>query len=89
MLDKIKEEISCVFDRDPAAQSVFEVVTTYPGVHALMIHHLAHFCWLHKLRWFRAVYFAHRSMVDWDRNTSWRANWSAFFYRSWNGGCDW
>ncbi len=51
MLDKIKEEISCVFDRDPAAQSVFEVVTTYPGVHALMIHHLAHFCWLHKLRW--------------------------------------
>ncbi len=51
MLDKIKEEINCVFDRDPAAQSVFEIVTTYPGVHALVIHHLAHFCWLHRLKW--------------------------------------
>lgn len=51
MLTRIKEEIDCVFDRDPAAQSVFEIITTYPGVHALMIHHLAHFCWLNGLRW--------------------------------------
>jgi len=47
----MKEEIYCVFDRDPAAQSVFEIITTYPGVHALMIHHLAHFFWVNKLRW--------------------------------------
>jgi len=45
MLDHFKEDIACVFARDPAAQSVFEVVTTYPGVHALIIHRLSHSCW--------------------------------------------
>lgn len=51
MLSRIKEEINCVFDRDPAAQTVFEVVTTYPGFHALLIHHLAHWFWNKELRW--------------------------------------
>lgn len=51
MLNRIKEEINCVFDRDPAAQTVFEVITTYPGFHALMIHRLAHLCWKNKFRW--------------------------------------
>lgn len=51
MLTRIKEEINCVFDRDPAAQTVFEVVTTYPGFHALMIHHLTHWLWNKQLRW--------------------------------------
>lgn len=51
MLSRIKEEINCVFDRDPAAQTVFEVITTYPGFHALMIHHLAHWFWNMELRW--------------------------------------
>ncbi len=51
MFELIKEDINCVFDRDPAAQSVFEVITTYPGFHALMIHRLAHFCWEKELRW--------------------------------------
>ena len=47
----IKEDINCVFDRDPAAQSVFEVITTYPGFHAVMIHRLAHYCWSRSARW--------------------------------------
>ena len=51
MLDKIKEDIHCVFARDPAAQTVFEVITTYPGFHALMIHRLAHQCWIKRYRW--------------------------------------
>ena len=51
MLTRIKEEINCVFDRDPAAQSVFEVITSYPGFHALIIHRLAHLCWNKKFRW--------------------------------------
>ncbi|MCK5889949.1 MAG: serine O-acetyltransferase, partial [Methylococcales bacterium] len=51
LLDRIKEEIACVFDRDPAAQSVFEVITTYPGVHAITIHRVAHWCWSKQLRW--------------------------------------
>ncbi len=51
MFELIKEDINCVFDRDPAAQSVFEVITTYPGFHALMIHRLAHYIWGLGLRW--------------------------------------
>lgn len=51
MFELIKEDINCVFDRDPAAQSVFEVITTYPGFHALMIHRLAHLCWSRGFRW--------------------------------------
>ena len=51
MFELMKEDINCVFDRDPAAQSVFEVMTTYPGFHALMIHRLAHRCWNRGFRW--------------------------------------
>jgi serine O-acetyltransferase len=51
MLNKIKEEISVVFDRDPAARTVFEIVTTYPGFHALMIHRLAHRVWRAEFKW--------------------------------------
>ena len=50
-LNKIKEDINCVFERDPAAQTIFEVITTYPGFHALMIHHCAHWFWLKGFRW--------------------------------------
>jgi len=51
MLDKIKEDINCVFDRDPAAQSVFEVITAYPGFHAMIIHRIAHQVWNKGFRW--------------------------------------
>ncbi|GAB6139364.1 serine O-acetyltransferase [Methylosoma difficile] len=51
MLDHLKEDIACVFDRDPAAQSVFEVITTYPGVHAILIHRLSHACWKSGFKW--------------------------------------
>ncbi|MEN8214631.1 MAG: serine O-acetyltransferase, partial [Pseudomonadota bacterium] len=51
MFKRIKEEISVVFERDPAARSAFEIITTYPGFHALMLHRLAHRLWLWKLYW--------------------------------------
>ncbi len=51
MLSKIREEINCVFDRDPAAQSMFEVMTAYPGFHALLIHRVSHWLWNNGLRW--------------------------------------
>ena len=51
MFSKIKEEVSVVFDRDPAARTVFEVVTTYPGFHAIMIHRLAHRVWGAGFKW--------------------------------------
>lgn len=41
----IKEDLDCVFQRDPAARSTLEVLTTYPGVHALLTHRLSHRLW--------------------------------------------
>ncbi|WP_289282512.1 serine O-acetyltransferase [Methylophaga sp. UBA5088] len=49
--ERIKEDISCVFDRDPAARNVFEIVTTYPGVHALQFHRLSHWLWRSNWKW--------------------------------------
>lgn len=46
-----KEDIAVVFDRDPAARSTFEIVTTYPGFHAIVIHRLAHSLWGAGLKW--------------------------------------
>jgi serine O-acetyltransferase len=51
MLDRIREDISCVFERDPAARSTWEVITCYPGFHALLIHRFAHWLWRIKMRW--------------------------------------
>ena len=51
MLRQIKEDIHCIFDRDPAAQSVFEVITCYPGFHAMMIHRLSHYFWQQSFKW--------------------------------------
>jgi len=51
MLDRIKEDIDCVFARDPAAQSVFEIMTTYPGFHAVLIHRCSHWLWARGCRW--------------------------------------
>ncbi|MDO8828068.1 serine O-acetyltransferase [Methylophaga sp.] len=39
------EDIKCVFDRDPAARNTFEILLTYPGVHALLVNRLTHRLW--------------------------------------------
>lgn len=41
----IKEDVSCVFERDPAARTRWEVLTTYPGVHAIIFHRVANRLW--------------------------------------------
>ena len=46
LLRQLKEDIASVFQRDPAARNVFEVLTTYPGVHAVMLHRIASRLWL-------------------------------------------
>jgi serine O-acetyltransferase len=51
VLQRVREDIACVFDRDPAARSSWEVVTTYPGLHALWLHRLAHALWGRGLHW--------------------------------------
>jgi serine O-acetyltransferase len=45
LLRLLREDVSCVFQRDPAARSRFEVLTTYPGVHAILMHRIAHRLW--------------------------------------------
>src|SRR5512145_1946843 len=51
MFRKLRADIACILDRDPAARSAWEVLTCYPGLHAIYIHKLAHWFWLHRLRW--------------------------------------
>jgi len=51
MFKLIREDISCVFDRDPAARNRFEVLTTYPGVHAVVLHRMNHRLWHWNLKW--------------------------------------
>ena len=52
MFKRLREDIQSVFARDPAARTTWEVVTCYPGLHAIYIHKLAHWYWTHGLRWF-------------------------------------
>ena len=51
MLSRLRSDIQCILDRDPAARSRWEVVTCYPGLHAIWLHRPAHWCWTHGLRW--------------------------------------
>ncbi|MHB8171910.1 MAG: serine O-acetyltransferase [Thermincolia bacterium] len=46
MLGRIKKDIKVIFERDPAAKSVWEVVLCYPGLHAVILHRLAHYFYL-------------------------------------------
>jgi serine O-acetyltransferase len=51
MFRRLRSDIQCILDRDPAARGTWEVVTCYPGLHALVLHRVAHWCWAHRLRW--------------------------------------
>lgn len=51
MFDRIREDIKSVYARDPAARNAFEILTTYPGLHAIWLHRLSHWLWGHGLRW--------------------------------------
>jgi serine O-acetyltransferase len=51
MFRKLRADIACILERDPAARTTWEVLTCYPGLHAIYVHKLAHWFWLHRLRW--------------------------------------
>jgi len=51
MFSKLRGDIACILERDPAARSAWEVLTCYPGLHAIYIHKVARWLWLHRLRW--------------------------------------
>lgn len=51
MFKRLREDIRCVFERDPAARTTFEVLTTYSGLHAILFHRLSHRLWHVGLKW--------------------------------------
>lgn len=51
MFRHLREDIAVVFERDPAARTFFEVLTTYPGLHAILWHRLSHRIWHWNLKW--------------------------------------
>ena len=51
MFQRLREDIACILERDPAAHSAFTVLTCYPGLHALVMHRWAHACWTRGWRW--------------------------------------
>ena len=50
MFNTMREDIQSVFDRDPAARSVLEILVCYPGLHAVWGHRLSHWFWVHNLK---------------------------------------
>ena len=55
---RLREDITCVFDRDPAARNIFEILTSYPGVHAVLFHRANHALWNLGLRWLARFFSA-------------------------------
>ncbi|HYE70086.1 MAG TPA: serine O-acetyltransferase [Aquabacterium sp.] len=52
MFRRLRSDIQCILDRDPAARSAWEVLTCYQGLHAILLHRVSHWCWNHGLKWF-------------------------------------
>ena len=51
MFSRLRSDIQCILDRDPAARTAWEVLTCYPGLHAVILHRRAHWCWQHNFKW--------------------------------------
>jgi serine O-acetyltransferase len=49
MFKRIREDIKAVFERDPAARSILEVICCYPGLHAVWLQKISHWFWIHRL----------------------------------------
>ncbi|MFP5382900.1 MAG: serine O-acetyltransferase [Gammaproteobacteria bacterium] len=50
MFEQLRDDIRSVFARDPAARTTLEVVLTYPGLHALVLHRGAYWLWQHEMK---------------------------------------
>lgn len=50
MFDRVREDIASTFHRDPAARNSLEVLLTYPGLHAVISHRMAHWLWQRNLK---------------------------------------
>ena len=70
MFTRLRSDIQCILDRDPAARSTWEVITCYPGLHALVLHRLAHWFWAHGLRWLGRFISQFCALADRHRDPS-------------------
>jgi serine O-acetyltransferase len=43
MFTRLQKDIKVVFERDPAARSLWEVLLCYPGLHAIWLHRIGHY----------------------------------------------
>ena len=55
MFARLREDVVCILDRDPAARNAFEILTTYPGLHAVMAHRLTHRLWRANFKWLARI----------------------------------
>ena len=61
MFQRLNETLSAYQARDPAARSKLEIFLLYPGVHAIIYHRMAHWCYQHK------IFFLARIISQWSR----------------------
>ena len=85
---KIIEDIRSVFKRDPAARNVFEILTCYSGVQAVIIYRLTHLLWRYKLYWLARFISTFARWITGIEIHPGASYWASFFYRSWYGCCD-
>jgi serine O-acetyltransferase len=50
LIERMREDIQAVFQHDPAARTMLEIVLAYPGLHAIWFHRMAHWLWAHNLK---------------------------------------
>jgi serine acetyltransferase len=80
MFARLREDIRVVFDRDPAARTFFEVLTTYPGLHAILWHRMSHeLMERDQFQMAGALVESFRTLVDRHRDSS--------GCEPWVGGC--
>jgi serine O-acetyltransferase len=64
MFSRINQDISSIMQRDPAARSRWEVLTCYPGLHAIIMHRWANTCWRIGFKWLgRFISYVSRAMT--------------------------
>ncbi|WP_018412931.1 serine O-acetyltransferase [Methyloversatilis thermotolerans] len=67
LLAMLREDVACVFERDPAARNRLELLTIYPGIQALVMHRFAHVLWRRGLRYLpRLISFVSRLFTNID-----------------------
>lgn len=62
MFNLLREDIASIMARDPAARSQWEVLTCYPGLHAIVMHRWARWCWMRDMKWL-GRFIAHLARV--------------------------